>query len=106
MVGGFRYKALLVLSEEETDPLEVRCGSDRLYLCCYAANDQTYKNGLKTSSSKQIIGLEHLEMVLPSAYFRHVQGVNICLTLNFKIDRGRSNFCILFTDFEKLSCRS
>ena len=33
MGGGFRSKALLVLSEEETDPLAIRCGSDRL-LCC------------------------------------------------------------------------
>ena len=32
-VGGFRSKALLVLSEEKTDPSTVRCGSDWL-LCC------------------------------------------------------------------------
>ena len=32
-VGGFRSKALLVFSEEETDPSAVRCGRDR-QLCC------------------------------------------------------------------------
>ena len=33
MVGGFGSKALLVLSQEETNPLAVRCGRERL-LCC------------------------------------------------------------------------
>ena len=33
MVGGFRSKALLVLSEEETDPSAVCSGRDR-QLCC------------------------------------------------------------------------
>ena len=33
MVGGFRSKALLALSEEETDPSAVRCGGDRLSCC-------------------------------------------------------------------------
>ena len=32
MVGGSRSKALLVLSEEKTDPSAVHCGSDQL-LC-------------------------------------------------------------------------
>ena len=32
MVGGFRSKALLVLSEEKTDPSAVHCGNDEL-LC-------------------------------------------------------------------------
>ena len=30
IVGGFRSKALMVLSEEETDPSGDRCGGDRL----------------------------------------------------------------------------
>ena len=34
MVGGFRSKALLVLSEEETDPSEVHCVSDWLLHVC------------------------------------------------------------------------
>ena len=33
MVGRFRSKALLVLSEQKTDPSAVHCGSDQL-LCC------------------------------------------------------------------------
>ena len=33
MVGGFVSKALLVLSQEETNPSAVRCGRERL-LCC------------------------------------------------------------------------
>ena len=32
MVGGFRSKALMVLSEEETGPSAVRCGGDRLLM--------------------------------------------------------------------------
>ena len=36
-----------------------------------------------------------------------MQGLNICLTLKFKIDRKRSNMCFFFfTDFEKLTSRS
>ena len=33
MVGGFRSKALLALWEEETDPLAIGCGRDRLPRC-------------------------------------------------------------------------
>ena len=33
MAGGSRSKALLVVSEEKTDPSAIRCGSDRLL--CY-----------------------------------------------------------------------
>ena len=33
LIGGFRSKALMVLSEEETGPSAVRCGGHRL-LCC------------------------------------------------------------------------
>ena len=33
LIGGFRSKALMVLSEEETGPSAVRCGGDRLLIC-------------------------------------------------------------------------
>ena len=52
MVGGFRPKALLALSEEENVPSAGRCGSDRL-LCCLIEGIHTDLETCSTRSKRR-----------------------------------------------------